>query len=110
LKEKMQEQISNTITALKIHFDKPQSGSDRLDRELKNKELKTLLEFYIKRALRYEHLDRNTFDAYVNFLQTLDEGFTIQFKELGIIYDFGSNVKQKKEIESNLLTFFTFGS
>lgn len=110
LKEKMKEQISNTIAALKMHFDKPQSGNDRLDRELKNKELKTLLEFYIKRALRYEHLDRNTFDAYVNFLQTLDEGFTIQFKELGIIYDFGSNIKQKKEVESNLLTFFTFGS
>lgn len=110
LKEKMQEQIANTINALKVHFDKSQNGNDRLDRELKNKELKTLLEFYIKRALRYEHLDRNTFDAYVNFLQTLDEGFVIQFKELGIIYDFSSTTKQRKEIQSNTLTFFTFGS
>jgi DNA phosphorothioation-dependent restriction protein DptH len=110
LKEKMKEQITNTILALKTHFDKPQLGSDRLDRELKNKELKSLLEFYIKRALRYEHLDRNTCEAYVNFLQTIDEGFSIQFKELGIIYDFNSSLKQKKEVESEFLTFFTFGS
>lgn len=110
LKEKMKEQIANTVLALKTHFDKAQAGRDRLDRELKNKELKSLLEFYIKRAQRYEHLDRNTCEAYVNFLQTIDQGFSIQFKELGIIYDFNSSTKQKKEIESDLLTFFTFGS
>jgi DNA phosphorothioation-dependent restriction protein DptH len=110
LKEKMSAQITNTISALKFHFDKPILGNDILSRELKNKELKTLLEFYIKRALRYEHLDRNTCEAYINFLQTLDNGFIIQFKELGIIYDFSSSVKQKKEVQSDVLTFFTFGS
>lgn len=110
LKNKMQQQIANTIAALKSHFDKSQGGTDRLDRELKNKELKGLLEFYIKRALRYEHLDANTFDAYINFLQTLDQGFTLQFKELGVIYDFSSSVRQRKEKETEQLTFFTFGN
>jgi DNA phosphorothioation-dependent restriction protein DptH len=110
LKERMQQQIGNTIAALRLHFDKSKVGHDRLDREVKNKELKSLLEFYIKRAVRYEHLDRNTFDAYINFLQTLDTGFSIQFKELGIIYDFSSSTRQRKEQETDDLTFFTFGN
>lgn len=111
LKMKMIDQISNTITALRTHFDPLNYGkADRLDRELKNKELKSLLEFYVKRAFRYEYLAGDFYEVYMNFLQALDKGFDLEFKELGIIYDFKSNVRQKKEIHSDNLTFFTFGS
>jgi DNA phosphorothioation-dependent restriction protein DptH len=111
LKEKMKEQIDNTIYALKFHFDPENStAEDRLDRTIKNKELKSLLEFYINRALRYEQLSLNTYQHYISFIQNLDSGFTISFKELGIIFDFSTSQRHKKEEYSTSLTYFTFGS
>ena len=111
LKLKMKEQINNTIHALKFHFDPENSTTeDRLDRAIKNKELKSLLEFYINRALRYEQLSLNTYQHYISFIHNLDLGFTIGFKELGIIFDFSAAQRHKKEEYSSTLTYFTFGS
>ena len=89
LKDKMKEQMDNTILALKEHFDPQNSvSSHRLDRTIKNKELKSLLEFYIYRAIRYQHLSHNTSEYYLTFIQSLDSGFQMTFRELGLIYDF----------------------
>ena len=110
LKIKMKSQIDNTILALKTHFDPNNNLSfDRLDRQIKNKELKSLLEFYINRAKRYGFLADNTYQHYIFFLQSLDNGFSIEFKELGIIFDFASAIRHKKETVDSNLTFFTFG-
>lgn len=111
LKEKMKEQIDNTILALRFHFDPENSATvDRLDRTIKNKELKSLLEFYINRAYRYEQLSLNTYQHYISFIQNLDAGFTINFKELGIIFDFSAPQRHKKEEHGASLTYFTFGA
>jgi DNA phosphorothioation-dependent restriction protein DptH len=110
LKNKMKEQIQNTIEALKIHFDPDYHLSfDRLDREIKNKELKSLLGFYLDRAQRYEYLNSYSYTAYSEFIQKLDEGFKFKFKQLGLIYDFSASKRHQKEIVDNELTFFTFG-
>jgi hypothetical protein len=111
LKDKMKEQMDNTITALQEHFDPENSISeDRLDRTIKNKELKSLLEFYIYRAVRFEQLSQNTSDHYLNFIQTLDSGFKMTFRELGIIFDFSASRRHQKEEINEALTYFTFGS
>lgn len=109
LKIKIREQIENTIEALRMHFDPCYHSSfDRLDREIKNKELKSLLSFYIDRAYRYEYLSENAYESYNEFLQNLDAGFKLQFKQLGLIFDFSALKKHMKEIDDEV-TFFTFG-
>lgn len=110
LKVKMREQIENTIEALRIHFDPEYHLSmDRLDREIKNKELKSLLSFYIERAHRYLYLGENAYESYLAFLQYLDGGFKLKFNRLGLIFNFTSQKKHYKEVLDNDLTFFTFG-
>jgi hypothetical protein len=110
LKTKMREQIENTIGALRLHFDPEYHLSfDRLDREIKNKELKSLLSFYIERAYRYEYLSENAYASYNVFLQTLNSGFKLSFKQLGLIFNFSAEKKHQKELIDQDLTFFTFG-
>lgn len=107
---KMQSQIANTIEALRYHFDKTYSVSvDRLDRELKTLQLKSLLEFYMKRAARYNQISLEVRDDYVRMIDELDYGYTLSFKRLGIIYDFSASHRHKKETFSDDSIFFTFG-
>lgn len=111
LKLKMREQIENTILAIKHHFDPNDYISvDRLDREIKNKELKALLSFYIERAYRYNYLSENAYSTYCSFLQTLDSGFHLKFNQLGFIFDFSFAKRHEKEVVDDSLTFFTFGA
>lgn len=110
LKVKMESQIDNTIEALRMHYDPEYNMSfDRLDREIKNKELKSLLSFYIERAYRYKYLNDNAYESYISFLQNLDEGFTFKFKKLGLIFNFAAKKKHYKETIDKDFTFFTFG-
>lgn len=111
LKLKMREQIENTILAISHHFDPNNYTSvDRLDREIKNKEFKALLSFYIERAYRYNYLSENAYNTYCSFLQTLDKGFDLKFNQLGFIFDFSFAKRHKKEVVDDNLTFFTFGA
>ena len=102
---KIQNQIANTVAALKFHFEMAQDGYDRLDRELKVLELKNLLEFYIKRALRYEQLDKNVGEGMLAYLKKLGEGYTIRFKELGIIFDFSQEKRQRKDFYGDTVIY-----
>ena len=105
LHAKIQKQIANTVAALKFHFEMAQDGYDRLDRELKTLELKNLLEFYIKRALRYEQLDKNVGEGMLAYLKKLGEGYTIRFKELGIIFDFSQEKRQQKDFYGDTVIY-----
>lgn len=105
LHAKIQNQIANTVAALKFHFEMAQDGYDRLDRELKVLELKNLLEFYIKRALRYEQLDKNVGEGMLAYLKKLGEGYTIRFKELGIIFDFSQDKRQRKDFYGDTVIY-----
>ena len=110
LKVKMREQIANTIETLRIHFDPEYHLSvDRLDREIKNKEFKSLLSFYIERAYRYEYLSENAYESYLAFLLYLDAGFKLKFNQLGLIFNFSAKKKHYKEVLDQDLTIFTFG-
>ena len=110
LRLKMLDQIENTIEALRNHFDPEYNNSfDRLDREIKNKELKSLLTFYLERANRYDYLSSIAYDQYLAFMQKLDDGFSLKFKRLGLIFDFASTERHKKTTLDNESVFFTFG-
>ncbi|MGL5893259.1 MAG: ATP-binding protein [Bacteroidales bacterium] len=97
LHKKIVEQIENTIFALREHFEIAVDGQDRLDRELKVLELKSLLEFYIKRSMRYGCLDPEIAHNYMVFLSKLADGYTIRFKQLGVVFDFQQTERQKKD-------------
>src|SRR5690606_31934691 len=110
LKMKMKEQIENTIEVLRFHFD-PQYNlsNDRLDREIKNKELRGLLGFYINRSNRYNYLSDLVYDNYNDFLLNLDLGYSLKFNKVGVIYDFSTAKKHLKEIVDGDITMFTMG-
>lgn len=97
LHKKMVNQIENTIYALRSHYEMAVDGNDRLDRELKILELKSFLEFYIHRAIRYGQLDPQFAHEYLVFLSKLADGYTIRFKQLGVIFDFTQTERQKKD-------------
>lgn len=110
LKIKMIEQIDNTIAAIKHHFDpNDYKSNDRLDREIKNKELKSLFSFYIERAYRYNYLSENAYNSYSDFIQTLNNGFEFKFRRLGFIFDFSFEQKHQKQNFDDNTTIFTFG-
>ena len=92
LMEKMTAQIENTIEAIRSHFDPTYHLShDRLDREIKNKELKSLLGFYIERAHRYEYLSEDAYKTYKAFITYLDEGFVFEIQPVRLNFQLRSN-------------------
>lgn len=105
LHAKIVEQIQNTILALKSHFQIAGDGRDRLDRELKTLELRTLLEFYIRRSLRYGQLDTKVGHDYLLFLSKLDDGYTLRFKQLGVIFNFQQEERQKKDFYGDAVIY-----
>ena len=105
LHAKMVEQIENTIFALRSHFEIAVDGQDRLDRELKILELKSLLEFYIRRSLRYGQLDPEIAHNYMLFLSKLADGYTIRFKQLGVIFNFIQSERQKKNFYGDAVIY-----
>ena len=110
LKMKMMDQINNTILALRQHYDPNNyTSEDRLDRDIKNKELKSLLGFYIERAYRYKYISENAYNTYWDFIQKLDEGFSFKFNRVGFIFDFSFDQKHLKETLDEETVLFTFG-
>lgn len=105
LHAKMVNQIENTIFALRSHFEIAADGTDRLDRELKVLELKSFLEFYIRRAMRYGQLDPEFAHDYLVFLSKLADGYTIRFKQLGVVFDFTQMERQKKHFYGDALIY-----
>lgn len=102
---KIVNQIENTIYALRSHFEMAVDGYDRLDRELKTIELKSFLEFYIRRSMRYGQLNPEYAHEYLLFLSKLADGYSIRFKQLGVIFDFTQQERQKKNYYGDALIY-----
>lgn len=67
--------------------------------------MRTLLEFYIRRSIRYGQLDPNVAQSYLVFLSKLDEGYTLRFKQLGVIFDFQQAERQKKDFYGEAVVY-----
>lgn len=110
LKEKIKDQVDNTTKIIQQLFDPGQAiTNDRLDRSLKNYEFRSILSFYAQRARRFNYLTEAANEVYQSFLDTLDQGFQVKFRQLGFIFDFGSDTPHRKEILDSDFTCFTFG-
>lgn len=106
--DKIVKQIENTIFALKQHYENDADGLERLDKEIMTMELQSLLEFYVRRAKRYNQLDPVVAQEYLVALNRLNEGYSLRFKQIGIIYNFSQQDNQKK-IYRNDAVIFSFG-
>ncbi len=105
LNNKILNQIENTILALRTHFEISPDGQDRLDRELKTMELRSFLEFYVCRAKRYKQLAPEVAHEYLVFCSKLQEGYTIRFKQLGVIFNFLQEERQKKTYDGEAVIY-----
>ncbi|WP_375478402.1 ATP-binding protein [uncultured Nostoc sp.] len=84
LKDEISEQINQSKNVLCLHFE----PKERPDFLLKIREFATILEFYLDRALRYGEIDKDAANEARNLLTTLEDGYTLQFTQSGLIFDF----------------------
>ena len=88
LKDKIADQIARSEEVLAHHFDPRRWPGDRPDRLLKVRELATLLEFYLDRAVRYGVMCREAEEEGRFLLRTLEGGYRFTFTRAAIIFDF----------------------
>lgn len=88
LRQRIESQLSDTETTLRQHFDPTLHPIDRLDRQLKTKELISLLGFYLERSRRYGLVTDDAAPVIRNFIQSLDQGYRLTYAGAGLIFDF----------------------
>jgi DNA phosphorothioation-dependent restriction protein DptH len=82
----MHEQAKNTVLRLRQQFDPDFLPRPRADLPLRSKELFSLLTFYINRALRYNLFSGEKARLVQPFIASLEEGYHLTFRTLGIVY------------------------
>jgi len=87
LYEKMRSQSENTKAVLRRLFDQNLYPVARADRELRAKELATVLGFYARRSHRYGLLRDDALAAALDFIQDLDGGYSLDFHTRGIAFE-----------------------
>lgn len=107
LMDKVLKQINHSIEAFKAHFEIHTDG-DRLDREIKNIELKNLFDFYIRRAERFGQLSDEAQRKFLRFCDTLSQGYHLKFDKLEIIYNLAAPKAHHKEKNEDF-TRYTIG-
>jgi len=100
---KVEQQVTNTIDLLRSHYDTGLHPVDRLDRQLKTRELIELLSFYLARAQRYGLVTAETADSLRGFIEQLDEGYTLHFTATGLIFDLAGRGVETAEAHADLV-------
>jgi DNA phosphorothioation-dependent restriction protein DptH len=88
LKSGIVEQVNQSERVLRLHFDPRRTEIDRPDRLYKTRELVTLLDFYLKRGIRYGLIKEDVSEEARFFLGTLEEGYGLKFTKSAIVFDF----------------------
>lgn len=88
LREKIESQLVNSQHVLQEHFDPNLLPKDRLDRQVKTKELISLLEFYLERSQRYGIISDSHVPTFRKFIQDLENGYILSSAGSGLIFDF----------------------
>lgn len=91
LRDAAQTQLEETERVLRAQFDPNNKIPDRPDRLLKTREFTTLLQFYLERSLRYRLLDPAIYAESLKLLDSLDEGYHIEFDHLMFLFDLDSS-------------------
>jgi DNA phosphorothioation-dependent restriction protein DptH len=97
-----------TQQALRNQFDPDYQQPDRVDRQIKVRELSVLLFFYLERSRRYGLVSDEAFQQLDQFIQTLDSGYKVNYSSVGVIFDFGTSGLVKDEEHAGL-TFYRIG-
>lgn len=110
LKEAIVIKNADTQKVLETRFV-PQPDSDRLDREIQNKQLANLLQFYLDRCKRHGLIASQVADAadIQNVIRAVTEGsFEVEFERTGFIYNLQGTSKQPETYKDNRI--FVVGS
>ncbi|MDR3722939.1 MAG: hypothetical protein P4K83_00430 [Terracidiphilus sp.] len=88
LKERISAQINQSERILQRHFDPALKKPDRPDRLLKSRELAQILRFYLERSLRYGIFDTSAAQEARGLLESIEQGYSLQFRRCALIFDF----------------------
>lgn len=88
LKERISAQINQSERILQRHFDSALRNPDRPDRLLKSRELAQILRFYLERSLRYRIFDSTAAQEAYCLLESIEQGYSLQFRRCALIFDF----------------------
>ena len=103
LKEAIVIKNADTQKVLEARFV-PQVEADRLDRELQNKQLANLLQFYLDRCRRHGLIDAHIADSadIQTAIRAVTEGsFEVEFERAGFIYNLQGTSKQPEQYKAN---------
>lgn len=102
LRTRISGQVRRSEEIIRHHFDPDLNLSDRPDRQLKNRELANLLEFYLDRGVRYKIISPSVEEEARFLLRTLDYGYKMRFTRSAIIFDFEKSGTEPAEIEEQI--------
>lgn len=105
LQQRIEGQIANSEEVLRQHFDPHRTPVDRLDRQLKIKELFSLLSFYLARSHRYGLVSDASLHSLHTFLEKLDEGYRLECTGAGLIFDLGHQGLEVHEEHPGLIFY-----
>lgn len=99
LKERISSQINQSERILQRHFDPALKKPDRPDRLLKSRELAQILRFYLERSLRYGIFDVTAAQEARGLLESIEQGYSLQFRRCALIFDFEKNGAESPDNE-----------
>jgi len=88
LKERISAQINQSERIIQRHFDPALKKPDRPDRLLKSRELAQILRFYLERSMRYGIFDVTASQEARGLLESIEQGYSLQFRRCALIFDF----------------------
>lgn len=99
LKERISSQINQSERILQRHFDLALRKPDRPDRLIKSRQLARLLRFYLERSLRYGIFDVTAAQEALGLLESIEQGYSLQFRRCALIFDFDKSGTEAPENE-----------
>jgi len=105
LYQQMREQSESTEKCLRQRFDPHLYPSERADYLLRTKELTTVLSFYIRRAQRYHLITDDEAANAIEFVQSIDSGFSLDFQSIGVLFQRTSSGTHVDEDEPGYTTY-----
>jgi len=103
LRQQIESQLMQSEEALRRHFDPQLRPVDRVDRQVKTKELISLLSFYLERSRRYGLVSDQAVAVLRPFIESLDEGYRLTCAGAGLIFDFGYERMTQEEEHAGLV-------
>ena len=99
LKQDISAQINQSERILQRHFDPALKLLDRPDRLLKCRELAQILRFYLERSVRYGIFDTTAAQEARGLLESIEQGYSLQFRRCALIFDFDKSGTESPDNE-----------